>query len=91
MMSTLHYTQGYYGNKDLASIKIADTVESTVKAIGKGQITVANVLWTINSQVADADKYDRLTEKQVREALGRLYRSKRLNMRYNGHGVYRWL
>ena len=83
-------TSGHYGDKSMQSVRVADTVIATVKAIGKGQITVAHVMWAINSQLTGADAIWQVTRTQVRRVLNDL--TKRwAGFRANGHGVYRWL
>ena len=79
-------TSGYYGNKALQSMKIAETVIATVRHFGKGQITVKNITWAINMQLGDDDK---LTEAQVQRVLAQMARAWR-TFRSNGNGVYSW-
>lgn len=90
MVSTLVWTKGHYGDARFQNIKITDTVWNTVRAIGRGQITVAHVLWAVNSQLPKADAAHALTEQQVRRALSQIARE-RADFTSNGHGVYRWL
>jgi len=81
-------TDMHYGKSTGARlVKQADTVAATVRQIGKGQITVAHVLWAINMQLTDASEH--LTEAQVRRALNGLCGYWR-GFVSNGHGVYRW-
>jgi len=81
-------TDKFYGRSTgIRLVKQADTVVATVKAIGRGQITVAHVLWAINSQLGQDEQ---LTETQVRRALNDLAQ-RWGNFRSNGHGVYRWI
>lgn len=91
MNATIIWTKGdTRSGAFFTRIQITDTVIATVRAIGKGQITVANVLWSINSQLSDGDADRQLTERQVARALTEISRRQWLRLSYNGHGVYRW-
>lgn len=81
-------TDKYYGKSTgIRLVKQADTVIATVRTIGRGQITVANVLWSINMQLTDSSEH--LTETQVRRTLNDLV-GRWMGFVSNGHGVYRW-
>jgi hypothetical protein len=80
-------TDKFYGKSTgIRLVKQADTVAATVRQIGKGQITVAHVLWAINMQLTDTSEH--LTEAQVRRALNGLVGYWK-GFKSNGHGVYR--
>ena len=78
------------GGRHGQSMKLEATVIATVREIGRGQITVAHVLWAINTQLTGADAMWQLTSAQVRRVLNSLV-GYWPSFRSNGHGVYRWL
>ena len=69
--------------------RLRDTVLATVRAIGRGQITVGHVVWAINAQLRGHNARYHVTAAQVRRVLNTLTHCWR-DFRANGHGVYRW-
>lgn len=81
MTSTIIRTKSTY------RVQMTETVEATIRAIGKGQITAALVLWSINSQLKEREQ---LTEAQVQRVLNEIARRKWMKLTNSGHGVYHW-
>jgi hypothetical protein len=78
----------FYGKSTgVRLVKQADTVEATVRSIGRGFITVGHVLWAINMQL---DETEHLTAAQVRRSLNELAQ-RWPSFSSRGHGVYVWL
>lgn len=99
MERTIVWTKGGYYGTGTPTVRVADTVRATLMEIGKGHITVSNVVWCVNSQFSKADNgvYE-MTEAQVKRVLDTLVRESKdgyCDRRFRhfhslGHGCYRW-